>query len=306
MSGLSKNESSQAMQNLFSAYEDADESKAEVNISDDEEFSDYSETPTGSKSTEKSVEKTTGEKSDQDERQNLDEPEVKKPKLESRVTATRLVSYGPDDQDEGDDDDEEEDEKHIGDDDMFSQFKSPSNILMSNGTPMTTEELTDSLSKPLRHSLSEDDVQIPAEPPGKCSMRLQDKISKLYYQMQQTGRDLNANIQQRKEFRNPSIYDKLIEYCKIDEKGTNYPPELYNSTIWGQESMYEVLAQIQQIEMERRTKKDKNLTVERVQGTKKLQPSNPSSPSSDQKRRSKWEPTHSGPSSTTGSGVKSK
>lgn len=84
MSGLSKNESSQAMQNLFSAYEDADESKAEVNISDDEEFSDYSETPTGSKSTEKSVEKTTGEKSDQDERQNLDEPEVKKPKLESR------------------------------------------------------------------------------------------------------------------------------------------------------------------------------------------------------------------------------
>lgn len=33
--------------------------------------------------------------------------------------------------------------------------------------------LSDSLSKPLRHSLSEDDVQIPAEPPGKCSMRLQ-------------------------------------------------------------------------------------------------------------------------------------
>lgn len=77
------------MQNLFSAYGDADvdadeSMKVDAAISDDEEFSDYSGTPTESKSTEKPVEKTTGEKSDRDEEQNLDEPEVKKSKLERK------------------------------------------------------------------------------------------------------------------------------------------------------------------------------------------------------------------------------
>lgn len=76
------------MQNLFSAYGDADgdadESMVvEAKISDDEEFSDYSGTPTESKLTEKPAEKSV-EKSDQDEEQNVDEPEVKKPKLERK------------------------------------------------------------------------------------------------------------------------------------------------------------------------------------------------------------------------------
>ena len=38
-----------------------------------------------------------------------------------------------------------------------------------------------------------------------------------------------------------SIYEKLIEFCGIDEKGTNYPPELYDPSIWGKESFYDAL-----------------------------------------------------------------
>ena len=38
-----------------------------------------------------------------------------------------------------------------------------------------------------------------------------------------------------------SIYEKLIEHCGIDEKGTNYPPELYDPSIWGKESYYDAL-----------------------------------------------------------------
>jgi hypothetical protein len=35
---------------------------------------------------------------------------------------------------------------------------------------------------------------------------------------------LNFQIQQRKQFRNPSIYEKLIDHLDIEEIGTNYPP----------------------------------------------------------------------------------
>lgn len=34
---------------------------------------------------------------------------------------------------------------------------------------------------------------------------------------------MNYIIQRKKEFRNPSIYEKLIQFCAIDELGTNYP-----------------------------------------------------------------------------------
>lgn len=43
------------------------------------------------------------------------------------VTATRLVSYGPDDQ-EGEEEDDEEEDHHASEDEMFSQFKSPSGV----------------------------------------------------------------------------------------------------------------------------------------------------------------------------------
>ena len=35
--------------------------------------------------------------------------------------------------------------------------------------------------------------------------------------------DMNFSIQQRKQFRNPSIYEKLIDHLEIEEIGTNYP-----------------------------------------------------------------------------------
>jgi len=91
MSRLSKNDSSQAMQNLFSAYggddADVDESKVEhLAFADDEELSDHSGTPTESKSTatEKLQAKANSEKSDKDDKQRQIEPAAKKLKLERK------------------------------------------------------------------------------------------------------------------------------------------------------------------------------------------------------------------------------
>lgn len=285
MSGLMKNDSSQAMQNLFSAYGDdeteADDSKMDVEFSDEEEIVHRSQ-PNDEQKSKQLLESPGSTKSEAKKEEKFEEPEETKPKLSRK--ATRLVSYAPDDMDgEG----EEEENQEDVDENMFIGNGINSSAMVSGGNQMTSEELRDSLSNSIRHSFTEEDVDIPPEPKGKCSMRVQDKIEKMYQQVLHSGKDMNAAIQRRKEFRNPSIYDKLIEYCSIDEKGTNYPPELFNPMIWGEDSTYEVLAQIQHAEMEKRTKKDK-ATVERVQGTKKPATSTAASP--DQKRKTKWDP----------------
>lgn len=65
--------------------------------------------------------------------------------------------------------------------------------------------------------------RLPPEPPGKCSEELQAKIVKLYEKKLREGFDVNNYIQNNKNFRNPSIYEKLVIHCNIDELGTNYP-----------------------------------------------------------------------------------
>jgi len=101
--------------------------------------------------------------------------------------------------------------------------------------------------------------QLPPEPKGKPSAELVTKITKMYTKMRQTNMDMNRVIQDRKEFRNPSIYDKLISFCDINEFGTNYPPEIYDPLQWGEESYYESLAAVQKTEMLKRQKDRKDM-----------------------------------------------
>lgn len=67
--------------------------------------------------------------------------------------------------------------------------------------------------------IDDEDGIIPPEPPGHCSIELQEKITKLYEKMQNQQLDMNAVIQKRKDFRNPSIYEKLIQFCGLNELG---------------------------------------------------------------------------------------
>jgi len=100
--------------------------------------------------------------------------------------------------------------------------------------------------------------------------------------MQTQQMDMNAVIQKRKDFRNPSIYEKLIQFCGINELGTNYPPSMYDPLKWPKESYYEELAKIQKAEMDKREKERKG-KVEFVSGTKKSDEDNKN------KRKSKWD-----------------
>ena len=101
------------------------------------------------------------------------------------------------------------------------------------------------------------------------------------------GYDLTAMIERRKDFRNPSIYEKLIAYCGIDELGTNYPPELYNPHKWGPEAYYDELAKKQKEEMDRKEKEKREKTkVEFVTGTAKK---SSNLETIEGRRKSKWD-----------------
>ncbi len=100
------------------------------------------------------------------------------------------------------------------------------------------------------------DDDLPPEPTGKCPPEMQEKISGFFDKIR-TGQDLNKKLQNNKAFRNPSIYEKLIEFCNVNELGTNYPPHIYDPFRWGKESYYDELAQVQKAEMEKREKEKK-------------------------------------------------
>ncbi|CAH0401493.1 unnamed protein product [Chilo suppressalis] len=133
---------------------------------------------------------------------------------------------------------------------------------------------------------SQDGVSIPPAPPGKCPKELQEIIAKFYSRMLNEGLDMNRIIQDKKNFRNPSIYEKLIEFCHINELDTNYPPEIYDPLKWGKESYYDELSRVQKLEMDRREKekKEKLSKIDFLSGVAKK-------PESDEekKRKSKWD-----------------
>ncbi|XP_063749998.1 SAP30-binding protein isoform X4 [Eleginops maclovinus] len=165
-------------------------------------------------------------------------------------------------------------------------------------------ELVALFSEKVRN-MSPDAIRIPPEPPGRCSSQLQDKIHKLYERKLQGDFDTNSHIQKKKEFRNPSIYEKLIQFCSIDELGTNYPKDMFDPHGWSEDSYYEGLAKAQKVEMDKLEKAKKERTkcvsqIEFVTGTKKgtnpsntaasTNSSNTSTTSTEaQKRKSKWD-----------------
>ena len=182
------------------------------------------------------------------------------PSQGARKQALNLVSYG-DIQDDNDDKDVENVDMEIEtDEDQESKDE-------SSGLDKSAEN-NDSGVMNRSNSVVVDawtgGGRLPDEPSGKCSEKLQASVNKLYKRKLETGYDLNRIIQLKKEFRNPSIYEKLIQFCEIDETGTNLPKELYDGHLFGKESYYDELAKVQKLDMEKREKaaKERNAKIE--------------------------------------------
>lgn len=185
----------------------------------------------------------------------------------SRQKALRLVSYF--------------DDTVVSDDENLSPHRDQERMDISDDE-IPVAETSASPKKIDRSKLY--GFSLPPEPKGKCSLELQEKIAILYEKMRNSNMDTNKIIQERKEFRNPSIYEKLIQFCDINELGTNYSPEIFDPSQWGKESYYEELAKAQKLEMEKVEKARKESAKTEIQvGVKKMDPDD------SKKRKSKWD-----------------
>ncbi|KAK2898320.1 hypothetical protein QQF64_032497 [Cirrhinus molitorella] len=220
-----------------------------------------------------------------------------------------LVSagYGEDDVSRVEEADEKPSENEDSDDDSTrnsEEEESDSGRTQDDVKDVTEVEVKDpnelvaQFSEKVRN-MSPDEIRIPPEPPGRCSSHLQEKIFKLYERKLHGDFDTNSHIQKKKEFRNPSIYEKLIQFCSIDELGTNYPKDMFDPHGWSEDSYYEALAKAQKVEMDKLEKAKKEKTkIEFVTGTKKGTTTNAAAMATNtttasstdaQKRKSKWD-----------------
>lgn len=245
------------------------------------------------------------------------QPKRKKKLKNPKKNVRRLVSYndtivsdgeGGVDQEE-EEDDEESEEGDEEEDDVNSSIEADATLASQSidpddrsktgdftGSSTTTGgdsgESKDERSRKDTDRWAKYGFSLPPEPKGKCAVELQDKINLLYEKMKHTQMDMNRVIQERKEFRNPSIYEKLIQFCDINEFGTNYPPEIYDPLQWGAESFYEELAKTQKVDMDKREKdrKDNSKVELALAAAKKVE-------EEAKRRKSKWD--QPGPSSGT-------
>merc|ERR1712154_201100 len=68
------------------------------------------------------------------------------------------------------------------------------------------------------------------------------------------GYDFNAIIRNKKSYRNPSIYSKLIDYFEIEEGGSNFPKDVFEPRRYrlDERNNYKEIAKVQQAQEDRR------------------------------------------------------
>ena len=184
-----------------------------------------------------------------------------------------LVSYG-DIQDENDDKDAEPVPMELESDEEVKDE--------TDKTEEANKDLLNRSASVVEVDAWTEGVQLPPEPAGLCSPRIQEAVNKAMQKKLEFGYDMNAVIQKKKGFRNPSIYEKLIQFCEIDEHGTNFPKDLYDGHLFGKESYYDELAKVQKVDMERREKAAKAKSA--AAATSIIQKD-----SDAPKRKSKWD-----------------
>lgn len=206
---------------------------------------------------------TDSENEDNNEHEDVEmqEPDSKQSTPTKKAKAFRLVSYNDNEIAEGASDDEH-----------------PADV-----TVVTEESEQIDPDDKFAHLTKKFGFQLPPEPKSKTDSKLQERITSLHDRITEKDFDLAGYIQEEKKFRNPSIYDKLIQFCSINELGTNFPAEIYDLSIYGPESYYEELAKAQKTEMDKLEKQKKEANKnEQLAAAKKIV-------EETTKRKSKWD-----------------
>ncbi|VDM93153.1 unnamed protein product [Onchocerca ochengi] len=123
------------------------------------------------------------------------------------------------------------------------------------------------------------EIRLPPSPPTKCSPELEARF-RGFFEKKAQGADLNALIQKRRDFKNPSMYEKLIEKFEVDELGSNFAPSVFDPHGFTKDCFYDQISALQKEAMEKY-----NATVEKkISGTANTK-------ATEAKRKSRFEGT---------------
>ncbi|DAZ94795.1 TPA: hypothetical protein N0F65_002408 [Lagenidium giganteum] len=105
--------------------------------------------------------------------------------------------------------------------------------------PMAAVTPSSSPSPP--SSSSNRGLQLPPEPVGPCDARVQARVA----QFLSLPQSFMRNLQTKKEFANPSILDKVVDYYEIEEAGTNFDKDVFDPAALPAHEYVDVLSQEQ-------------------------------------------------------------
>ncbi|KAH7692967.1 transcriptional regulator HCNGP [Aphelenchoides avenae] len=90
----------------------------------------------------------------------------------------------------------------------------------------------------------EEIVGLPPSPPGQCSEEVEARFAQCF-ERKAHGANYNDQIKLRKDFKNPAIYEVLVQKFNLDEKGSNFPESVYDPHAFSEGDFYEALAEEQ-------------------------------------------------------------
>lgn len=101
----------------------------------------------------------------------------------------------------------------------------------------------------------EEPIRIPAAPRDvEVNPKLQSVFENAFRQ-KAAGADLNKQIQGNPKYNNPMIYTTFIETFDIDEKGTNFPPAIFDPHVFPESCYYDAIGEEQRRAQEAPKKK---------------------------------------------------
>jgi hypothetical protein len=105
------------------------------------------------------------------------------------------------------------------------------------------------------------EIVLPPPPPGKTDSRIAEKL-RIMSEQHRAGHDFNKYIRNKKSFRNPSIYSKLIQYFEVEEGGSNFPKDAFDPRAYklDEKHSYKEIAKVQQIQEDKRQEELKKRT----------------------------------------------
>ncbi|KAF8875064.1 HCNGP-like protein-domain-containing protein [Infundibulicybe gibba] len=108
---------------------------------------------------------------------------------------------------------------------------SPMNISSSSSSVEPQDELSRIravLQPPPIHGLV--DWGIPPESTEACNPALETKLAQFHALKRDSEKPkhFNDSLMSNRSFRNPHLYAKLVEFVDVDERSTNFPPDIWN------------------------------------------------------------------------------